>query len=536
MPELKPRAKRSTHASPPRGLRSRGQALLLFCLTLLLLTLMVLITLGIATRVKDRIELQNVADAAAYSEAVVSARAFNAISLMNRTQVSHMVALAAVQSLISWSGYNKAAMEGAKQALIKMQLACPGPDVAAALSALHSEKARVDASWENMDHAAGAQQLRLQGIAASYKDYEHTIYNDWARSLIEGRGGRRTLSQKIADEAREGSPWRGNPRDLFADKAVMAAAGYPSNQEMNNAVSFGDSDHSLHITMGSRLDTFITMRGNGTANLNAMIGRLIGGNGFTANVTNLGSGYYSNQASGTTMTHGAKPLVGGTWGWGDDHGALTLTRSTTCPGQTETAALTAWLYSSDIQNNDDMHGWSPGWDNDVAPPFERHTYGGCKPCPGIWPGRIEYNEGAVANRANIFGQPKNIVVMQRDLAARDAFPDPWELNFTYKFNRATAGTEIDLRKRDVPPPAKVQAALATGLVYYHRGSGGTPDHWKEPPNFYNPFWRATLVATDVDETGPARGNSAIDALEQHGLADQAQTIRLLRANGFRGLQ
>ncbi|HEX4620041.1 MAG TPA: pilus assembly protein TadG-related protein, partial [Myxococcaceae bacterium] len=77
--------------------RARGQSLLLMSLTMLLLVLMVLMTLGFGWRTHQRMELQMATDAAAYSEAVATARTFNTISLFNRAQVSQMVALAGLQ-------------------------------------------------------------------------------------------------------------------------------------------------------------------------------------------------------------------------------------------------------------------------------------------------------------------------------------------------------------------------------------------------------------------------------------------------------
>ena len=44
----------------------------------------------------------------------------------------------------------------------------------------------------------------------------------------------------------------------------------------------------------------------------------------------------------------------------------------------------------------------------------------------------------------------------------------------------------------------VQSALASGLAYYHRRG-----RWREPPNLWNPFWRATLASVEVDKAGDA---------------------------------
>ncbi|MFZ5471156.1 MAG: hypothetical protein ACOZIN_17175, partial [Myxococcota bacterium] len=79
----------------------------LLSLTMLLLVLMVTMTLAFATRVKEKMELQTVADAAAYSNAVETARTYNSLATLNRVQIGHMVAMAGTQSLISWSGYYK---------------------------------------------------------------------------------------------------------------------------------------------------------------------------------------------------------------------------------------------------------------------------------------------------------------------------------------------------------------------------------------------------------------------------------------------
>ena len=57
---------------------------MLFCLTLLLLTLMVCMTLSIGMKAKEKMELKTAADAAAYSQAVATARTYNSISVLSR--------------------------------------------------------------------------------------------------------------------------------------------------------------------------------------------------------------------------------------------------------------------------------------------------------------------------------------------------------------------------------------------------------------------------------------------------------------------
>lgn len=80
----------------------RGQTLVLFALTLVLLVLMVCITLSIGAKTKRKLELQTVAETAAYSNAIATARTYNTASLLNRTMVSHWVAMAGVHGLSAW--------------------------------------------------------------------------------------------------------------------------------------------------------------------------------------------------------------------------------------------------------------------------------------------------------------------------------------------------------------------------------------------------------------------------------------------------
>ncbi|OJH40440.1 hypothetical protein BON30_15610 [Cystobacter ferrugineus] len=86
-----------------RGMkRQEGQALVLACLLMLILSVALITTVNIGHGVHERIRLQNTADAAAYSTAAMEARAFNFYAFTNRTQVSHYVSAMVWQSLDSF--------------------------------------------------------------------------------------------------------------------------------------------------------------------------------------------------------------------------------------------------------------------------------------------------------------------------------------------------------------------------------------------------------------------------------------------------
>ncbi|HZH75925.1 MAG TPA: pilus assembly protein TadG-related protein [Archangium sp.] len=82
--------------------RQEGQALVMACLLMLILSIALLTTVNIGHNVHERIRLQNTADAAAYSTAAMEARAFNFYAFTNRTQVSHYVSAMLWQSLNSF--------------------------------------------------------------------------------------------------------------------------------------------------------------------------------------------------------------------------------------------------------------------------------------------------------------------------------------------------------------------------------------------------------------------------------------------------
>jgi hypothetical protein len=81
----------------------RGQTLVLLAMTVLLIALMVLMTLSLGAKVRDRMDLQTVADAAAYSNAIATARTMNSMAVMNRAMIAHTVSTIGAISLISYA-------------------------------------------------------------------------------------------------------------------------------------------------------------------------------------------------------------------------------------------------------------------------------------------------------------------------------------------------------------------------------------------------------------------------------------------------
>lgn len=89
----------------PRLPRERGQALVLALVCMLVFVVGVLVLFNTGQAVNKKVQLNNAADAAAYSAAVQQARAYNVIAYLNRAQVANEIATAQMVSIHSWMNF-----------------------------------------------------------------------------------------------------------------------------------------------------------------------------------------------------------------------------------------------------------------------------------------------------------------------------------------------------------------------------------------------------------------------------------------------
>lgn len=537
-----------------KPLRPQGQTLVVFALTLLLLTLMVCMTLSIGTKVKEKMELKTAADAAAYSQAVATARTYNSISVLNRALMSNMVAMAGVQSLISWSGYYRAVLNKIRSgynipkaqyaAIALATCACPSPtcnppmcrcstqairDIGDTQDALDREDQRVDRVFRSMDVAAGLEARGLQ--ISTVSDRQQELFR---RLLNQNLTGNMAIGKDIAAELNKGNPWGSD------EVTALNSADTINSREQSGGQCTGTggaaclrraADHKNHFiwaTMGTRGHAFVTGRAGGAMPIITRLRNVIPRRDqFT--VTNQGSGYFGDSDS---YSHAAKGSTGNKHAWADDHGntlIMFLRNQAPCPpGIPGPGGPDAWVRSNDLsgQAGDDEHVWSGG--RDPANRYRQHTMGTCTLCPGMWPPHMDYNWGLLQDPVNMFGQPKTYAVMQRDLSLRPPKQaDPWNLLFTFKFMKNGQGTEFDntglkLVSQGGTDISKA-VALSAGVAYYHRVGAG----YKEPPNFLNPFWRATLVRANIDTAG------ATHIIQSLPSGEAQNAVRALESAGYK---
>lgn len=511
-----------SHRLPMRPLLARrGQTLVLFALTLLLLVLMVMMTLSIGMKAREKMELETVADAAAYSNSVQTARAFNAISLMNRALMGHMVAMTGVESLISWSSYYRASIHGAVEAYDKpfavyagiAAASCPCAatnagcaklckcstkamsDISETQGDLRDADDQLDSLWKSLDPPAGdeARGLQISSISDAQKGLFDNVMSDFASA---------GLANAIAAEANKGARFGDELKALASSKEV-------NQRELNGGESCGSNGaactrrdaarklHFVYAAMGSRGYSFVTKR-NAAGPIRTKLQTLLPSRDRITSLSNIGSGYFPAEGK---LSHSANPNDA-TEVWADDHGRLTLLFGrgqapcpTSLPGF---SSPKAHVRSTHLADNSDEHTWTGGSDDsDVK---EHHTMGKCTLCPGMWPSHMDYNYNLVTDSGNNWGQPKSYAVIQRDYGDRPAVrADPWNLMFRFRFSSSGSGVLFDNTGNELSTTGTNIAkatALSAGITYYHRAS-----HWREPPNFLNPFWRATLVSAHVDLQG-----------------------------------
>jgi hypothetical protein len=512
----------------------RGQALVLFALLLLVLTLLVLFTIDIGLRAREHVELQLTSDVAAYNQAVMTARVYNGASIRNRASYAMVASAAGAQSMVSWAGHMRSNLQGLEDALndLKDQYSADagcasGEDaiVDSAISLIDTEQLRIQTGWDAKDQEAALDVLKWIGNAGGTSRYTmKTVGGGHLQDLmcdhIVDANSTRAVAQKVNPELAV--------RPLSAQKSMDELTSYHCN---GTIVPFDRCDRPrvtpdfvlceigggavLEASMGVR-DGFASARAGGQTLMKDWLEQLLDPVNRSAVVTPAaqegGSGFrYADR-------HAAQGVTGmGTDGfWGEDHGGrLTVEWQPVlgCGVKFGTGDVIDSYVKATDSTLDDEHVFSPGGDNGGG--LTWHDFGPCNICPLMFPAFFDFNPMAVTDANNDFGQPKLYSMVERDYAAR-ASRHPWEFFFNFQFAASSPGVSYGNRPLQYP----LQVASSAGIVYYHR-----PDAWNEPPNVMNPFWRATLTAPDQD---------LADRYTQAGYANQAAMVTALQAAGYRG--
>lgn len=507
-------------------LRQRGQSLVLMCLTMMFVVMMVMMSIGISTRVKEKMEAQLIADAASYSTAVATSRTLNTIALVNRVHVATMAAMTANQSLMSWAAMYRGGLNELEDMLDTAKTIADAtvfpPPVAAlcrtgstliqtAQQSLNVQKNITEAAWMATDAAAALLTKRMQ---RGYKDQQIVTLDRLRENLVDNQG----LANEFIRVATEGDPhseWAAaETGDLISNRERSASNPYfGSGNSYFHVPRRQSREIAVEIAHGSRGHEWVRTRDH---NKGLLAGRLsLAAMGGVILSDEIGEGWFGNEKStsetGYREKYGTSPAAAN----GADNATMRMPvhPGSICPTvavylAAASANLYGTLYSDFFENNRATHEWNGGSDNSGLSTLHR-LWPCAANCPGMWTGFIDLNYTLMEESRRwrgLYGQPKALVAIERNFGARQGNPNPWEMRFTMDF-ATSSPQEFDNRgvRLTDGTDMRLQYAVSTAISYYHRPDG----HWAEPPNFFNPFWRATLVSPAVDNrTHPNPGAAA----------------------------
>lgn len=520
-----------------RDAGARGQTLVLFALTLLLLTVMVCMTLSMGSKVKERMELQTLADASAYSSAVATARAYNAVAVMNRVQVAHAVSTLGTLSLISWSTlYWKHADNAAKlfqlmavpyafntliQCLWPPKPLCRpcahGLAQSLALAVLATRHANNTRSKLRRDNDLFALETLPRWNAA--QRIHAAQVEVLARAREKAGAGPGGFARQYLSQASLTAP---------GEVKVQSAGGDVTARELSDSVFdhaapvHGEEPHEVgHIVMGSRGHPFLRDRKEGSKWDTLLSSKSIsmraylvfaGGHVFYSGSRN-GKGYYDQNFTTNPSGHPYEPRA--------HDGQSGRTRTAFVPLSPlfgDWVRCAAPLPAFPIAIAVGLVGRGVGIDAAQVSTSQHNGIGHGGPHAfQTFPPFVDFNGSQVADTQNLHGQPKLVTAMSRDYVPGR---DPWDLSFNFRFT--PTGQRLDLATGQHLGGPPRQVAVGSGIVYYHRYQ-----HSSEPPNLFAPYWRAGLTHFSVD-----RPDSGLPA--QRTFDDQTNTF--LSGTGGTGAQ
>lgn len=555
----------------------RGQALVLMSLTGLLLVLMVMLLVSFGKRIHQKIESQNLADAAAYSQAVATARSFNELGVLNRTQVAHMVNIATINSVISLSTRKAGTEQEVGRSTWRMMLSqtrsrirllqlqgftpstsrllCGYLKIEAGLSAL-SEHCPSICCWGDGPSTAAtfgaldalaAEQARQRYLAslAVYAQMQAAMVGPLP---VAPEPDFSLLGAKVKDQQL-------TRRVLYASLAGTRGVDSPagasvSSRELNTALHWREQQGEvqlacptcdtwdwrtahLMIMLGTRdalaydHESWISQIGPDIANAaNSLSHRCVPGTTFGVSSASSGGGsayFAADFEQGPTMP-GGRFLS-------DDQMTLSLTvaggdpvGSGSCSAVTSAPVQPADVYLGASMSPLSLH--SVGGPTSGAAEGDRHMLFPTLLDGSMYPFFFDLSPDRIKDVADLYGQPKGYALVRREYSA----PQPTFPAMSFAFG---GYGRFDSRGALMKSGDDISAsyALSAGLTYFHRWG-----HWKEPPNLFSPYWRATLVSPVVDARGAGDVAEVLDTLagSDQRASMAAELARELTNVGYRG--
>ncbi len=600
---------------------ARGQSIVLLAATAALLAFTLMTTLSIGKAIKERVQIQQAADASAYSEAVQEARAFNYYSYTNRAIIAHYVIMMSIYGHMSYLAYYEGVLQGMASfeqwgcndsgwglIMLTMLGECEGYCAVAAgcgpwcpaccdfipkciacneclfvspdeydgiVNACDKLTTRINDLDKYLGKSQGTNSGEMNTLsqrANDHRDYGKALVDLQQEAIDVGLQaaltgvGTKSLNQQIAQQF---DPQYNTPNAALIGAinthGVLGdshAAGYcsgvtstlcgngttslSSQQQAANASRYGPAELDPSIDwlrnrpdgmIGLISDAYLVM-GNPMQDRKRIQSGMWWGTGMSREITNPG-GDPTTVIESKAQGGGASGGGGGGGSYavgGADHGELGMAVDLVCAsgdgpvvGFGLPQSISTWAYSKPSCDGNSIVNYNDGTQQQVS------TIGGCNGAiKGLGLPTVNFNPGCAGatcgsdGALSLFNEPRTWALVTKSFSSPSA-QGPFGMNKsmtvfggTYRYNN---GITLQPGDPDYSTERGSLWGLSQGLAYYHR-----PGDWKEPPNFYNPYWRAKLLpldwkpgslgvgpATDYAEVLKAGGIPAGSAVKLAGL-------------------
>ncbi|MBI5547265.1 MAG: hypothetical protein HY901_25565 [Deltaproteobacteria bacterium] len=497
---------------PPTTRRDRGQTLVLTAVIMLFVVVAVYVTFVIGHRTREKVKMQAMADAGAYSLAVAEARAFNFYAWSNRAIIAHYVSILSVHahaSYLTWYDHllldtSRNYVSGTMIAILttacicsklpctpKTPCGCICKPCSTACSALNKVRQISnmykndtfghqwvhDKLFNNMAKLMNMGAESHWGMAGYLRIQQKTIVQGWLLAQMAGQRLAKSNAQVIDSRIDATMP------------PSMVNIGYYRGAVDDDPTKQEDKDYYHEILAGTRWPGWITARGFtwpawwavllGKAQMKAMPDTTYTNvsNEGNAKVLKSGGGFGSVQSGIHRSDYGGPKGAGA-----EDHGSATtyyfLFICPCSPGVGRESQRNGVYSDPDDVTHYTHHSPSS---TSIGAKLGRCT-SGAGDC-GIYQGFMAYKGDE--SEDSLWGMPRTYAVVTKPMNQRYV----WDFNFSaevvrdVKFTTTNSGGDSATGGN--------MAAQAGGLVYFHK-PGGWGENYKEPPNLWNPFWRAKL--------------------------------------------
>lgn len=461
--------------------RQRGQALGIGVAMIFVLALFMYLIAAFGHHVQQKVQVQTVADATALSLATMEAESLNYIAFANRAQAAQYVMALNLDAYISYVSWAQATLSAIKNIpLYGTPFAAAYPGVVALVNgadeALPLMMNRVDdanrALWYTELASAEIVQLHLLLGGHEFFDLNATAVDPTWK--MEGTGWELNGLMTVLNNLR----WM----ETFSKAGGRPLPGSPSPSLPNgtDADTQAAQRTMTEIVNGTRADSMLLARGFlpiGGSLFNFL-------NQFTRFIkrgqTKLIS--QSNVDSIFNTSQDDSDLTTGSVMASDDAWALTL-------GSLSLPLMHGSVWAKIDGSSCHIRTANLLGVGACASGDSNHKYKGISPYMTYQAGLRASQPGAPGED---FHQPDVFVWLYKD---SDQATMPGALNFSFEGAPAFHTTVTGIH------------AIARAQAYYHR-----PGNWQEPPNLFNPFWRAHLAPIAPGISGLVSGTPAGNAL------------------------